>query len=67
MRRIKLTDKQLRRIKYKNGKIKRKFIEFNVEKKKQAEESKKTIIQDAIKEIDGITVRGPRLIGMALY
>lgn len=49
LRDIKLTNKQLARIRYKNDKIKEKFIKFNELKRKQSEDNKGVIINNAIK------------------
>ncbi|MFH1507544.1 MAG: hypothetical protein ABIG46_03820 [Candidatus Omnitrophota bacterium] len=67
LREINLTDKQLARIRYKNEKIKRQFIRFNELKRKQSEENKKVIINNAAKETDVISKRELKLIGIALY
>lgn len=67
LREIKLTEEQLARIKYKNDKIKEKFIKFNELRKKQSEENKKTIINKALEEMDMISERELKLIGIALY
>lgn len=64
---IKLTDKQLARIKYKNDKIKDKFIKFNELKKKQSDENKAAIFNNAIDEIDTLSDKELKLIGIALY
>ncbi|MBU1871893.1 MAG: hypothetical protein KKH80_03750, partial [Candidatus Omnitrophica bacterium] len=63
LREINLTDKQLARIRYKNEKIKRQFIRFNELKRKQSEENKKVIINNAAKETDVISKRELKLIG----
>ncbi len=64
---IRLAPGQLARIQYKNEKIKEQFIRFNESRRKQSEDNKKVIISDAIREIDGISQRELKLIGIALY
>ena len=64
---VRLTPGQLARIQYKNDKIKEQFIKFNELRRKQSEDNKKGIISDAIREIDGISQRELKLIGIALY
>ncbi|MFH1457614.1 MAG: hypothetical protein ABIG31_00360 [Candidatus Omnitrophota bacterium] len=64
---IKLTDEQLARISYKNDKIKRNFIGFNELRKIYSEDSKRNIVSNAIQEIDAISTRELKLIGIALY
>lgn len=67
LRDIVLTPGQLARIQYRNDLIKAKFIEFNESKKRRSEDKKKEIIDKAIREIDSITVKELKLIGIALY
>ncbi len=67
LRDIRLTNKQLSRIAYKNNKIKQKFIKFNALRRKQADDKKKIILRKATDEIDYISERELSLIGIALY
>lgn len=67
LREINLTNEQLARVRYKNDKIKAKFIKFNELRKKQSEDNKRTIVSNAVKEIDSISERELKLIGIALY
>lgn len=69
LRDINLTNEQLARIRYKNDKIKEKFIKFNELRRKESEENKKTISCNATKEINSLSVseRELKLIGIALY
>lgn len=67
LRDVQLTPQQLIRIQYKNEEIKRKFIIFNELRKKRAAENKARIINEAGKEIDGITRTELKSIGIALY
>ena len=64
---ISLTKEQLARIQYKNDKIKDKFIKYNVLKKRLAEDRKKVIENNAVKEINSISQQDLKLIGIALY
>ena len=67
LRDIKLTRKQLARIEYKNELIKDNFIRFNELRKKQSEDNKRIVVNYAIKEIECISERELKLIGIALY
>lgn len=67
LRDIKLTSEQLTKIRYKNDKIKEKFIKFNELKRKKSEENKKAIVCNAMREINNVSERELKLIGMALY
>lgn len=67
LRDIALTQKQVSRIQYKNDKIKEKFIRHNELKKKEANDRKEAIINSAIREIDAISKRDLKLVGVALY
>ena len=64
---IKLTSAQLSRIEYKNQAIKDKFIKFNELRSKQADIRKSNILQNAIHQIDFISDRELKFIGIALY
>ena len=67
LRDIILTKEQLARIKYKNDRIKKKFIEYNELRRKQSNDNKLAIVRSAMKEIDVISKRELKLIGIALY
>lgn len=67
LRNINLTDEQMVRIRYKNDRIKKQFIEFNELRRKQAEDNKRVVISNAIKEIDSFSEKELKLIGIALY
>lgn len=67
LRDITLTDEQLARIRYKNDKIKEKFIKFNELKRKRTEENRKVIVCNATNEINNLSERELKLIGIALY
>lgn len=67
LRDVELSQDQLARIRYKNDKIKEKFINYNILKKKQANDRKEDILSNAIKEIDKISGKELKLIGIALY
>ncbi|MBN2831022.1 MAG: hypothetical protein JXL82_01900 [Candidatus Omnitrophica bacterium] len=67
LRGIDLTDRQLKRIKYKNEKTKRKFVEYNAAKRKQAETEKEFILNSAAQEIGNLSKKELKLIGIALY
>lgn len=64
---IRLSFEQQRRIQYKNEGIRRKFVEYNEVKSRQARETKESIIKDAEKEIGGLSRRELQLVGIALY
>ena len=64
---IKLTPAQLLRVEYKNQAIKDKFIQFNELRSKQADIRKNNILQNAIHQIDFISDRELKFIGIALY
>lgn len=67
LRDIELTEEQLRRIHKKNMEIRRKFIEYNNLKRQEALRRKETISLAAQEEIDRISRRELKLIGIALY
>lgn len=67
LRDIKLTPEQIERIQYKNQLIKKKFIEYNELKRKKAEERRNNIKEAAKKEINKISQRELKLLGIALY
>lgn len=67
LRGIELTQEQMVRIKYKNDKIKERFIKFNELKKKQADNNKKIIFNNAFNGISNISTEELKLIGIALY
>ncbi len=67
LRHIELSDEQISRIKYKNEKIKRKFIKYNILKRKTALAKRNAIRDCAFKEIDCISQRELKLVGVALY
>lgn len=67
LRNIKLTNEQLSRIRYKNEKIKLKFIKFNELKRKRAERYKRVISCSAAEEINDLSERELKLVGIALY
>ena len=67
LRDIALTPEQLAKIKYKNEQIKEKFIKFNELRKNKSARDKSFIINNAIKEIDVLSARDLKLIGIALY
>ena len=67
LRDIELSQDQLARIRYKNDNIKEKFINYNILKKKQADDTKRDILHNATKEIDKISKKELKLIGIALY
>lgn len=64
---VALSGEQLARIQYKNDKIKNKFIEFNELTRLKSESNKKIIFACTKQEIDRISSRELRLIGIALY
>lgn len=64
---IKLTNRQIGRIKYKNDKIKCKFIEYNLMKKEKALKAKEAIFNSAAREIGKLSREQLRLVGIALY
>lgn len=67
LRDIELTEKQLRRIHKKNLDIRRKFIQYNNFKRQESLRRKKVISSAAQEEIDRISRRELKLIGVALY
>ena len=67
LRDIELSQDQLARIRYKTDKIKEKFVNYNISKKRQADDRKKDILNNAAKEIDKISGKELKLIGIALY
>ena len=67
LRDITLTPEQSERIKYKNEQIKEKFIKFNELRKDKSQQDKSIIISNAIKEIDVLSARELKLMGIALY
>lgn len=67
LRDISLTPAQLARVQYKNEAIKNNFIKFNELKKLQSQRCKNLIAADATQEIDGISKRELKFIGIALY
>ncbi len=67
LRDIELTPEQIERIQYKNELIKKKFIEYNEFKKKEARRRRDSIIEIAKKEINKISRRELKLLGIALY
>jgi len=67
LRGITLTNEQLLKIRYKNDRIKEKFIAFNRLRKIQSENRKKDISSNAALEINHISLRELKLIGIALY
>lgn len=64
---IKLTAAQLSRVEYKNQAIKDKFIRFNELRSKQADMRKRDILKNATQQIDLISDRELKFIGIALY
>ena len=67
LREINLTDEQLTRIRYKNDKIKKKFIEYNKLRRREAVKRRENIIEAAKEEINKISKRELKLLGIALY
>ena len=67
LRDINLTDEQLTRIRYKNDKIKKKFIEYNKLRRREAVKRRENIIEAAKEEINKISKRELKLLGIALY
>ena len=67
LRDINLTDEQLTRIRYKNDKIKKKFIEYNKLRRREAVKRRENIIEVAKEEINKISKRELKLLGIALY
>ncbi len=67
LRDVLLSDEQIARIKYKNEAIKSKFIRFNELRKEKAEEDKRQISNRAAREINDISERELKLIGIVLY
>lgn len=64
---IALNRKQIRRIQYKNDKIKDKFVAFNKLKRLNSEKNKEAIFTAAQREINSISSRELKFIGIALY
>lgn len=67
LRDINLTSEQLARIRYKNDRIKEKFTKFNELRRKQSDDNRRIIVRNAIREIDKISGKELKLIGIALY
>ncbi|MFA5157438.1 MAG: hypothetical protein WC532_08685 [Candidatus Omnitrophota bacterium] len=67
LRGIVLTPEQIARIQYKNAEVKKKFIAFNELKNRVSEDNKRNISGAASREIDKITQRELKFIGIALY
>lgn len=67
LRNIELTSEQRERIQYKNQLIKKSFIEYNELKKREAEKRRNNIKDAAKKEINKISQRELKLLGIALY
>lgn len=67
LKEIELTPKQIKRIDYKNQLIKKKFIEYNKRRKREAKKRRNSIIEAAKREINKISKRELKLLGIALY
>lgn len=67
LRDVSLTADQLRRVQYKNERIKGKFIEYNLAKQKKAKENRASIFNNAVNEIGNLSKKELKLIGIALY
>lgn len=64
---VDLTPEQTERIQYKNKRVKDKFLRFNNLRRKKAADAKKAIISSSAKEINHLTERELKLVGIGLY